>query len=259
MFDYSRGDILLKCVFDSIDKSLPLGVQLERGLGSIPFTEYEETLLSFLCVSLGPKLRSLNYLRKVQYFSAQSFDFPVIITQMLHSRSIPELAIIIHNNLPKSFGFEHAELILVDPKSNFVSLTCIARELSKSVISKGDLVTSESYPSNSGIAGIAYTEKRPIFGIVGKTEYLFQDIDHVIMNGKVNNFLFVPLFGYDEEVVGVLELINKKDEYLSKRELEELEVYQRSIGLMIKHIEEMNMSLAASFGIKRLMHYIDKA
>jgi hypothetical protein len=120
LVDHIRGDILTKCVFDSLDNSLLLGVQLEREVGSIAFTEYEETLLSFLCVSLGPKLRSLSYLRKAQYFSAQTFDFPKIIMKVLNSHSIAELTTIIHKTLPKSFGFEHAELILVDPKSNFI-------------------------------------------------------------------------------------------------------------------------------------------
>ena len=140
-----------------------------------------------------------------------------------------------------------------------MNLILIVKKLTKNVINKttGELIKCGSFPSNSGIAGIAFTERRAIFGITGRTEYLFQDVDHAIMNGKINNFLFVPLYGYDEEVVGILEFINKKDEDINKNEMEKLEVYQRSIGLMIKHITEMNTTLAASFSIKRLLYHIN--
>lgn len=108
---------MFKCVLDSSSKALLLGVQLERGADSAGFTQCEEMLLSLLCAFLGSKLRSLSSLKKAQYFSTQTFDFPKIIMKLICSRSLTELIAIINDSLPKSFGFEHAELILSNPKS----------------------------------------------------------------------------------------------------------------------------------------------
>ena len=119
------------------------------------------------------------------------------------------------------------------------------------------MLNLKNSPTSVGLAGMAFTEKRAIFGIVGKTTHSFQEIDHVTMSGTIKNFLFLPLFGYSEEVVGVLELINKRGE-LDLVEIEKLEVFQRSIGLMIRHIEEINTTLAASFSLKKIMHCLKK-
>lgn len=120
------------------------------------------------------------------------------------------------------------------------------------------MVKLSSFPVDAGLAGTCFTERRAIFGTVGKTKHLFQEIDHVTMNGEVRDFVLVPLYGYWEEVVGVLEMVNKKGGLDQWTEAEEFEVYQKSIGLMIRHIEEINTTLAASFSLKKIMYCLQK-
>ena len=66
----------------------------------------------------------------------------------------------------------------------------------------GQVVAKDSFPLDSGITGISFTENRAIFGIMGKTKYVFRDIDYVDMSGVVKNFLFLPLYGYNNEKIG---------------------------------------------------------
>jgi len=113
------------------------------------------------------------------------------------------------------------------------------------------------FPKNTGLTGECFMNNRVIIGNE-KEVCKFTDIDHVAISGGIKNFAFLPLYGYSTEIVGVLELINKKDgQVMAKNDILEIEPYRKCIGLMMKHITELNSTMSASFTLKKLIGRID--
>eukprot|EP00826_Nyctotherus_ovalis_P014118 TRINITY_DN138_c0_g1_i6.p1 TRINITY_DN138_c0_g1~~TRINITY_DN138_c0_g1_i6.p1 ORF type:complete len:138 (+),score=50.33 TRINITY_DN138_c0_g1_i6:50-415(+) len=90
-------------------------------------------------------------------------------------------------------------------------------------------------------------------------KHSFKPIDYSRMVKSISNFLFVPLYGYCTELVGVLKLFNRKDRLPSLAEVSELEPYQKAIGLMIRQIEELKSTMSTASTIKKMLRCIEKA
>ena len=245
----------------SSSTNLPyIGIVIETPVCNLS-TEFDNNNTDFLylfSLNLKSKLEAIITKQKQNSFNKQNYTFPKIIIKILECKSITQLLKVVEYSLKNIFEFEHIEMIFYNSKSIFAYL--LDDMLYKNILDKesGTILKLDDCPTNSGIAGIAFTENRAVYGVVGRTKYLFQEIDHVVMNGDVLNFLFLPLYGYNEDLVGILELVNRKGGLPDENELEKFDVYQRSIGLMIKHIEEIYTTRFASDSLSKIMKYLNK-
>ena len=120
----------------------------------------------------------------------------------------------------------------------------------------GELVTIGTYPTNYGLAGKSFTEQRAVYGTINRDFDLFKKVDYMNENVKIRNYAAIPLCGYGGEIVGILELINRKQGEPTEKEIRELDPYKESIGLMIQHIQELDATLDVSPAIKKMLSQI---
>ena len=66
-----------------------------------------------------------------------------------------------------------------------------------------------------------------------------QDIDNIITIPMVKNFAFLPLFDNKKQVVGILQLYNKKDK-IDNLEISKLNHYCIMIGICVRNMMEMS-------------------
>ncbi len=66
------------------------------------------------------------------------------------------------------------------------------------------------YPSTIGITGRATEKKSIIMSVRGKDDkYYNGEVDNIGISKKIRNMMAVPLLSPNNQVVGVLQLINK--------------------------------------------------
>jgi len=123
----------------------------------------------------------------------------------------------------------------------------------------GELINTGSYSSNTGLVGTTFTKVKPIYGYYEAYKDTFKPIDYSSRVKFIVNFLFVPVYGYNTEVVGVLKLFNRKDKLPSANEINELELYQKSIGLMVRQIEDLKNTKSTLITIKKMLNCIERA
>eukprot|EP00826_Nyctotherus_ovalis_P066310 TRINITY_DN9790_c0_g1_i9.p1 TRINITY_DN9790_c0_g1~~TRINITY_DN9790_c0_g1_i9.p1 ORF type:complete len:129 (+),score=19.74 TRINITY_DN9790_c0_g1_i9:86-472(+) len=124
-------------------------------------------------------------------------------------------------------------------------------ELTKEITNIG------SYQTTFGLTGTVFTKNTPAIGSFESNKQLFQPIDYCPALRSIVNFLFLPLYGYKEEVVGVLKLFNRENGLPTLSDVKEFEPYQRSIGLMVKHIQETKNTTGSSLTIKKLLQRLE--
>ena len=237
----------------SLKESPAIGIQLERNIQE--FSSFDQLLLRIFCVAASLKLAIIWFTLKANYFMHNTLNMPQDIILIMNSTNIAELikATLI---VTKRLSFEHSELIFYNPKSSIYSNE-LGKTLCKNVLNEenGTVEAREHYPSDFGIAGRCFTEKKLIFGIQGKLKQTFQPIDYIYTTQSIKNFLYLPLYEHNE-VIGVLQLINKQSNNLDYGEIDKLYEYQKVIGLAIKRIEGLKTTLAASESIKKMVKHI---
>ena len=141
------------------------------------------------------------------------------------------------------------------------NIIIIAKKLYKKIVDEatGDVINVGTFPSDMGFVGASFKMVQPILGIYEKNKKQFKPIDYSNEVKFIVNYLFVPLYGYNNDAVGVLKFFNRKDGIPTFNEIKELEPYQTSIGLMIRHIQELKNTMSTSIAIKKILKKIETA
>ncbi len=93
----------------------------------------------------------------------------------------------------------------------------------------------------------------------GESEANFQEIDRIGLHANIRNFVFLPLRGFNDRMVGITQLINKHDDNLAK-ELDRLHTFQHILGLMMDNLLEVSDAMDTSMNMNMLLRkLVDKA
>ncbi len=117
----------------------------------------------------------------------------------------------------------------------------------------GEMDRLTRFPLGGGVISQCFMQNKPMVGQESDTRH---DIDYAFA-GSIRSYVFLPIYGFCKEVVGVLELVNKLGGgRLDEAELRKLAPYQHIVGLTIKNIYEFTSNAGATVALKRALNDI---
>jgi len=114
------------------------------------------------------------------------------------------------------------------------------------------------YPINIGITGTVFREEKPIISLKGKKEKNYDEIDSTGSYGELSNFIFMPMYSFNNTKNGVLQFFNKKYGEPCDEDLSILKPYQKLIGMMIQNLIELNTTMDIGINMKNVLKNIEK-
>jgi len=137
-------------------------------------------------------------------------------------RTQQNLSLAVGDDLPKCLGFESANILYYEKKI-LLALTCVKNE-------KGELIIDDFVPIPTlGLTAKCILEQRTVRSRFGKNDpSYYVETDNALKLKTVNNIIVTPLFVNkscgkvinsekgDDGLVGVLQLINSKEEDIEK-------------------------------------------
>ena len=142
-------------------------------------------------------------------------------SQILYKKSLPEGLPHISEYAKEIIGADRCSMFIYDPKS-LELWTTLADGVDKIII-----------PSDKGIVGQTLKTKKAIIENDVNSNPLFMgDVDK--KTGYItHNIITTPIFNYEHEIVGVLELLNK-DGGFTDDDLKYMKFFSRSLGDFIE-------------------------
>lgn len=205
-----------------------LSVQLDNKLGSLEGKgEREqwirnEMIMGLLCSHASVILH--NLLHSFQLTLGQSLQNNLMnfCARICGERTQQNLSLIVEQDLPKCLDFESANVLYYEKKS-LLALSCGRNE-------QGELIINDFVPVPLlGLTGKCILEQKTIRSRYGKNDPLFcTQSDNALKLKAVNNIIVTPLFvnensgrivsgdKVDDGLVGVLQLVNSKEEDIEK-------------------------------------------
>jgi len=214
---------------------------------SRPFTSVDLSVLGILALGINIMLELIQCRQEQEVQRRHVKELTEISTNLLVNRSHKGLANQVYHLLPKFFDFESAGIVYLDKTRN---------EFFKMVVSGSEkekfLESTIYFPSNLGLTGEVYNSREIlVYENVKNLRLYYPEVDNSIGVSNLRNCIMGCLKGPDDEVVGVLQLFNKKDNReISQEDIEKLKGTQVLLGMCIAATNVVYQCLTLTIGIK---------
>lgn len=112
------------------------------------------------------------------------------------------------------------------------------------------------YPDNTGITGAAFQKNSYIISLKGKKEKNFHELDNIESYGEIKNFIFMPMYTFNDTKNGVIQLFNKKQGKPDDQDIQNIKPYQKLIGIMIQNSIDINRVIDIEMNIKKIINFL---
>jgi len=166
----------------------------------------------FVETTQNKKIASLNYL----------LDSAIALTR---ERNLNKLLDLIMSKVTEALSADRSSLFLIDNEKN---------EMWSKVAQKSE-IKEIRFPVGKGLAGYAAAHKE-ILNVkdVYKDPRFNKEVDQKT-GYKTKNMLCMPIFGHGKEVIGVIQVINKKESDFDKQDEELLTAFNGIAGSAIEN------------------------
>ena len=142
-------------------------------------------------------------------------------SKILYKKSLPEGLPHISQYAKEIIGADRCSMFIYNPKSSELWTTL------------ADGVERITIPADKGIVGQTLKTKEPIIeNNVHSNPAFLVDVDK-LTGYETRNVITTPIFNYEREIVGVLQLLNK-DGGFSNEDMKYMQFFSRSLGDFIE-------------------------
>ena len=153
-----------------------------------------------------------------------------IVSTVINNKNHKELANNVFKSIPRFLEFESVGIAFVNKKKQEFFIMLPSESNSDKYSD-----TIVKFPIDLGITGDTYKKNKIIKLDNIKSHRLFNsEIDNCSRSPILNNGIFASLLGIDDNVVGVIQIINKKNgKNISDKDLEKVNYLRKIIGICI--------------------------
>ena len=181
----------------------------------IIFSIQDELLFRILCQFVMSTLERIIQGYESRYATSISMKILDFASNALGETNKPNLIKLINSSLPKLFEYQASGIIFYNVPNNYLYTI---QTLGKYIyIYNIEII---KYPTKMGITGLALDSKKITHSNEGRDDRLFEaKIDNIGEVKYVKNIVVVPLLGAEQKIVGLLQLLNKKEGIIDYKDL----------------------------------------
>eukprot|EP01017_Pseudomicrothorax_dubius_P006877 TRINITY_DN12045_c0_g1_i1.p1 TRINITY_DN12045_c0_g1~~TRINITY_DN12045_c0_g1_i1.p1 ORF type:complete len:383 (+),score=80.30 TRINITY_DN12045_c0_g1_i1:63-1211(+) len=261
---FIKQDVLTAPIFD-VDNSTLVGVvqcadpkMLKHGGKKNSFRFRDEVVLAHLCSLCSSSINWISQSKKLEKSQARFDSFVDMIIKIVENSSFQILSINFKEALPKFFGFSAGGLLFFNKRMNFLY------SLEPTIFADGTIATGNvlRYPTNVGLSGRVFTKGTTIVeNEPSKNVSYNPEIDNMSGVAVVHNIIIAPLKTTEGNIVGVMQIANKRDgKSIDEEDSKKFSRVTTLFGNIIKHIdvvtECLDLSAALKTSVLKLEHDI---
>lgn len=225
------------------------------------FNLYTPADYSYLCLVSTCAGLALNFIKSKQRAHIESehvLELSTLVSNLIYNKNHKELSKNIYIFIPKYLEFEYAGVVFFDYTHDelFIMIP------TESFVEKFS-DTSIKFPKNLGITGDVFKKNTVIKIDNIKSHRLFNtEIDNSCRCSNMQNAIFASLLGLHGEVVGVLQLFNKKGgKHIHEKDIEKVRSLQKIIGVCISSTnciaEASSLTIMLKQGVQKAIGSIE--
>lgn len=226
------------------------------------FTLYTALDYAYLCLATTCAGLALNYIKSKQREVIETdhvLEVSSLASSIIYNKNHKELANNIYLHVSKFLEFELAGVVFFDQSQNelfiMIPTESFIEKFSDSKI---------KFPIDLGITGDVFKKNTVLKLDNIKSHKLFnQEIDNCCRVSIVHNGIYASLIGIHGEVVGVLQVFNKKGgKNIQEKDIEKVRSLQKIIGVCISSTncisEASTLTIKFKQGVQKAIKSIDE-